>query len=171
MVLSNSLFDGSILGGSAQSAVPEGYVLRPLELGDYRKGFVDCLANLSVVGDITEDMFAERFGEMQRTGGSYYVVVIEDLAAQRIAASGTLLVERKMLHGCGTVGHIEDIVVASGQERKRFGQTIVTRLLAISAAVGCYKTILDCDDSNVAFYKKCGMTRRAVQMALYAPKQ
>ncbi|KAJ2710868.1 Glucosamine-phosphate N-acetyltransferase-like protein [Coemansia spiralis] len=170
MVVSNSLFDASVLGPSSQWSIPDGYKLRPLELGDFRKGFATCLANLSVVGDISEDMFAESFGKMQRAGG-YYTIVIEDLVSGTIAASGTLIVEQKFLHGCGLAGHIEDIVVAKGQERKRFGQTIVSRLFAIATHTGCYKTILDCNDSNVEFYEKCGMARKGVQMALYAPEQ
>ena len=29
---------------------------------------------------------------------------------------------------------------------------------------GCYKVILDCSEDNVAFYTKCGLTRKEVQM-------
>ncbi|KAJ2392913.1 Glucosamine-phosphate N-acetyltransferase-like protein, partial [Coemansia sp. RSA 2611] len=73
------------------------------------------------------------------------------------------------LRGCGRVGHVEDIVVAKGQQGKRFGVTLVKQLLALANATGCYKTILDCDEDNVPFYEKCGMQRKSVQMALYAP--
>ena len=31
----------------------------------------------------------------------------------------------------------------------------------------CYKVILDCDDSNVGFYEKCGYSRKGAQMAMY----
>ncbi len=29
---------------------------------------------------------------------------------------------------------------------------------------GCYKVILDCAEANAAFYEKCGLTRKEVQM-------
>lgn len=29
---------------------------------------------------------------------------------------------------------------------------------------GCYKVILDCSEANQAFYEKCGLTRKEVQM-------
>ncbi len=29
---------------------------------------------------------------------------------------------------------------------------------------GCYKVILDCAEHNVAFYEKCGLTKKEVQM-------
>ncbi|KAJ2573672.1 Glucosamine-phosphate N-acetyltransferase-like protein, partial [Coemansia sp. RSA 1836] len=113
MVSSNSLFDGSLLGAAAQLSMPANHVIRPLEVTDFRKSYVECLANLTVVGDITEQMFAESFEDMQRAG-CYFVIVIEDLDSAKIVASGTLVVEQKFIRMCGRVGHIEDIVVAKG---------------------------------------------------------
>ncbi|KAJ2803847.1 Glucosamine-phosphate N-acetyltransferase-like protein [Coemansia guatemalensis] len=168
MVLSNSLFDSSVLGTSVASMVPDNHKIRPLELTDYHKGYLECLSNLTVVGNVTEQMFGESFEEMQRTG-CYFVVVVEDLALKKVVASGTLVVEQKILRGCGRVGHIEDIVVAKGQQGKRFGFTIVKQLQEIANATGCYKSILDCDAANAPFYEKCGMENKGVQMAMYAP--
>ena len=33
--------------------------------------------------------------------------------------------------------------------------------------LGCYKLILDCSESNVKFYEKCGFKRKEIQMARY----
>ncbi|KAJ2162078.1 Glucosamine-phosphate N-acetyltransferase-like protein [Coemansia sp. RSA 552] len=167
MVMRNALFDASSALGARQP-VPANHVLRPLELTDYRKGYMDCLANLTVVGDVSEQDFAESFEEMQRAQ-SYFIIVVEDLEVERIVATGTLLVEQKMIRGCGRVGHIEDIVVAKGQQGKRFGLTIVKQLLEIAQTTNCYKTILDCDAENVKFYEKCGLVNKGVQMAVYTP--
>lgn len=38
-----------------------------------------------------------------------------------IIASATLLVEHKFLHACGSVGHIEDVVVHDSQRGKKLG--------------------------------------------------
>ncbi|KAI9477575.1 Glucosamine-phosphate N-acetyltransferase-like protein [Coemansia sp. RSA 989] len=168
MVMSNSLFSSSVLGTSYVSQVPENHVLRPLEVTDYRKGFMDCLSNLTVTGQVSEQMFQESFEEMQRTG-CYFIIVVEDLSTEKIVASGCLMVEQKFIRECGRVGHIEDIVVAKGQQGKRFGKTIVKQLQEIANVTGCYKTILDCSKENVAFYEKCGMEEKGVQMSLYAP--
>ncbi|KAJ1951472.1 Glucosamine-phosphate N-acetyltransferase-like protein [Linderina macrospora] len=168
MVFSNSLFDASILGTAATSLVPANHILRPLELTDFRKGYVECLSNLTVVGDISEQMFAESFEEMQRAGG-YFVIVIEDQESGRIVASGTLVVEQKFIRMCGRVGHIEDIVVAKGQQGKRFGFTIIKQLRELAHATGCYKSILDCSEENAPFYEKCGLEVKGLQMAVYSP--
>ncbi|KAJ2719025.1 Glucosamine-phosphate N-acetyltransferase-like protein [Coemansia sp. Benny D115] len=169
MVSSNALFDRSILGSSVASMLPDNYVIRPLELTDFRKGYTECLANLTVVGEVTEQMFAETFEEMQRSS-SYLVVVIEDLAEQKIVATGSLIIELKFLRGCGRVGHIEDIVVAKGQQGKRFGFIIIKQLLELASVTGCYKSILDCYEHNVPFYEKCGLEVKGIQMAMYAPE-
>lgn len=34
----------------------------------------------------------------------------------------------------------------------------------MSKESGCYKLILDCAEHNVAFYEKCGLTRKEIQM-------
>ncbi|KAJ2020514.1 Glucosamine-phosphate N-acetyltransferase-like protein [Coemansia sp. RSA 455] len=168
MVSSNSLFDGTLLGASAQSSMPPNHIIRPLELTDFRKGYIECLANLTVVGDVTEQMFAESFEDMQRAG-CYFVIVIEDLELTKIVATGTLVVEQKFIRMCGRVGHIEDIVVAKGQQGKRFGFTIINQLKELATATGCYKSILDCSPDNVPFYEKCGLEKKGIQMAAYVP--
>ncbi|KAJ2399047.1 Glucosamine-phosphate N-acetyltransferase-like protein [Coemansia sp. RSA 2559] len=168
MVSSNALFDNSILGTSVRSQIPEKHVLRALELTDFNKGYMDCLANLTITGTVTSQAFAESFEEMQRAG-CYFVIVIENLETSTIVASGTLVVEQKFLRNCGRVGHIEDIVVAKGQQGKRFGFALIKQLLALCTATGCYKSILDCNQENVAFYEKCGFENKGVQMAVYAP--
>ncbi|VDP16924.1 unnamed protein product [Onchocerca flexuosa] len=40
--------------------VPEGYHLRPLMSTDYRRGYLELLSQLTVVGDVTEEMFLRR---------------------------------------------------------------------------------------------------------------
>ena len=41
---------------------------------------------------------------------------------------------------------------------------VIEALMEFARAAGCYKVILDCGESNVAFYEKCGLTRKEVQM-------
>jgi glucosamine-phosphate N-acetyltransferase len=44
---------------------------------------------------------------------------------------------------------------------------LVEELVAVAAQQGCYKVILDCSEDNQAFYEKCGLTRKEVQMVKY----
>lgn len=76
------------------------------------------------------------------------------------------------------VGHIEDIVSLKEYRGNNFGKwylsvfdhlnaRIIEQLKHIADAVGCYKVILDCSDSNVPFYEKCGFEKKEVQMVVY----
>lgn len=44
---------------------------------------------------------------------------------------------------------------------------VIAALVAYAQSQGCYKVILDCADSNVPFYERCGFTRKEVQMVSY----
>lgn len=96
----------------------------------------------------------------------YYIRVITDESG-RVVAAGTLLVERKFIRGCGSVGHIEDIVVDKSQRGKSLGKAIVVHLAGIAQDLRCYKVILDCDKENVVFYEKCGFKDKGSFMAKY----
>lgn len=143
--------------------------LRQLEKGDVDKGFLDLLAQLTVVGEISKSQFEERLQLLQAKQPDYYIAVLEDLDKQKIVASATLLIEYKILRHCGKVGHVEDVVVDDGYRGQKLGQRIIAALVSYAQSQGCYKVILDCSDSNVSFYEKCGFTRKEVQMALYMP--
>jgi len=41
---------------------------------------------------------------------------------------------------------------------------VLEALVEHAKAKGCYKVILDCSAENVAFYEKCGLERKEVQM-------
>ena len=70
--------------------------------------------------------------------------------------STTLLIEQKFIHKGGIVGHIEDVVVKEGFERRQIGKMIIESLLKTAENHGCYKTILDCKDDVKEFYEKIG---------------
>ena len=82
-------------------------------------------------------------------------------------ACGTLLLERKLIRGAGCAGHVEDVVVDASCRGRGVGQLLLGALVAAARAAGCYKVILDCSESNAAFYAKCGFARKELQMALY----
>lgn len=41
---------------------------------------------------------------------------------------------------------------------------LIEALVDAAAQQGCYKVILDCSEANQAFYEKCGLIRKEVQM-------
>ncbi|KAJ9523600.1 hypothetical protein QJQ45_007325 [Haematococcus lacustris] len=235
------------------------------QLGSYA-GYMQLLAQLTLVGNVTEVEFKARFHELS-TNPDYQVLVAEaDIGSGALVGTATLLLERKFLRHCGKlschgvvlpcgqwasqltvgpvegmlppggatdlanamgvdttataiitaattttttnnnidntnnninnattattvttiarpppspspgtccwwlalqVGHIEDVVVDERCRGARLGLRLITALTEAAQAAGCYKVVLDCSEDNVAFYEKCGLRRKDVQMANY----
>jgi glucosamine-phosphate N-acetyltransferase len=133
-----------------------------MEPTDYVKGHLVVLAQLSPFS--TEEVTQEAYTEFA-TGPGRNVWVMED--AGRIIASGTLLVEPKLIHCLSAVGHIEDVVVAADVRGCGIGRTLIAHLIALAKQQGCYKVILDCNEQKAPFYEACGFSRKGSAMAIY----
>jgi len=97
---------------------------------------------------------------MRSAPRTYYSIVILDKKTDSIVGVGTVFIERKFLRGLGSVGHIEDIAVDKKQQGKKLGLRIIQALTHISENCGCYKTILNCSESNIRefFINKSSLT-------------
>lgn len=144
-------------------SLPEGYQIRALSKGDYDRGVLETLKTLTTVGHISKHDFEQRVELFQRNSDFYTPLVIEDNEGNAIA-TGMLLIEAKLIHNCGLVGHIEDIAVQSSQQGKGLGLILIQSLINKAKEKGCYKVILDCSTENVEFYKKCGMKVEGTEM-------
>lgn len=88
------LFSPDLISSSVTAALPDGYSMRPLQRGDFSKGFLDVLRVLTTVGDVSESDFEKRFDEM-KSGSGYHVLVILN-EKKDIVGTGALIVERKL---------------------------------------------------------------------------
>eukprot|EP01059_Diplonema_ambulator_P023323 TRINITY_DN38760_c0_g1_i2.p1 TRINITY_DN38760_c0_g1~~TRINITY_DN38760_c0_g1_i2.p1 ORF type:complete len:165 (+),score=31.69 TRINITY_DN38760_c0_g1_i2:55-549(+) len=141
--------------------------IRPLEVTDYDKGFLDLMAQLTEVGSIGKSDFEAQFA--RRTASGVATVVVEEEG--KIIGTGSILFEEKFTRSCGTVGHIEDIVVCKSKRGTKLGARIMKALQDEAVARGCYKIILDCADANQGFYEKQGFKRKEVQMRYDVPEE
>ena len=128
-------------------------IIREIEESDLEKGFLECLDNLKNASDL-ETTDAEKILKKILRDPNHIIHVAE--LDGKIVGSATLFIEQKFIHEGGLVGHIEDVVVRKGFERKRIGQKIIESLLLVAKNRGCYKTILDCKDDVKEFYEKIG---------------
>lgn len=98
---SESLFSPDLISSDVAAALPDGYTIRPLQKSDYRAGFLDVLAVLTTVGDVSEDEFIQRFEDMRgssavgRGAGGYHILVILN-GDGKIVGTGALIVEKKL---------------------------------------------------------------------------
>ena len=107
------------------------------------------LSVLTQAPDVGAEAWAAQFQTMCGEPAAYYILVVVSRETDQIVASGGVFVERKFLRGLGRVGHIEDIAVAREMQGKKLGLRMIQALTQISEDVGCYKTILNCNENNI----------------------
>ena len=56
----------------------------------------------------------------------------------------------------GKIAYVEDIVCAKSLKKKGVGKAIMQELYDYAKKKDCYKLVLQCNEENKKFYKKCG---------------
>lgn len=124
------------------------------------------LSELSSTTYIETKLFLENIERIHKMG-AIVVGVIVDASNIEIIASGTIIVEPKIIRGGKNVGHIEDIIVSKHMRGKGISQRILDILKILARENNCYKVILDCDNTVKNVYIKNGMLVKGIQMAEY----
>lgn len=144
-------------------SLPEGYSIRPVKVSDHQK-YLQVLSVLTTVGKVSESQFHDLLDQWYAHPLIYFPRVIAD-EKDEVVATGMIVIEQKLIHGCGKVGHIEDIAVEKKQQGKNLGFHLINHLNYIGEKEGCYKIILDCSAVNTGFYEKCGYKDSGVYMS------
>jgi glucosamine-phosphate N-acetyltransferase len=137
---------------------------RYLQKDDYNKGYLDLLSQLTEVNkeNITYQKFCNFIDTLNE---NHIIIVITN--NNKLVASGTLLIENKIIHGISKVGHIEDIVVDDDSRGLGLGRKIIDHLTNLSKNNNCYKVILNCQEEKCGFYEKCGYEKKEFEMVKY----
>lgn len=141
------------------------YTIREIEVEDYENGFLDCLKELTVVGDINKQTFMERLGK-RKSMGIITAVAVEDKTG-KILGTGSVFYEPKFIRSCGIKGFIEDICVAKYAQRRGVGKRVVEYLRDRALKDGCYKVLLTCSEQNEGFYEKMNFKKIEIAMVMY----
>lgn len=148
--------------------LPQNYTARRMKTSDYDRGVLSTLEALTAVGQISKMQFSalcNKWEALELNNGKFMynpTVIINE--QDEVVATGMIVIEEKLIHGCGLVGHIEDIAVREDQQGKQLGKVLIECLTELGKEAGCYKIILDCDPSNTGFYKKCGYSEAGIEM-------
>ncbi|MFI5416260.1 MAG: GNAT family N-acetyltransferase [Nitrososphaerales archaeon] len=127
--------------------------IRKLQRRDFYNGFLLSLDSLRKSSHVKPKNANSIFDKISKNPDHVIYVAIYN---REIIGATTLLIEQKFIHDGGKVGHIEDVVVRKEYQGKGVGKKIVNALLKYAEKKGCYKTILDCSDELVPFYKSIG---------------
>lgn len=144
-------------------------ICRNLNSNDFYKGYLDLLEQLTDVckNEITYKCF-ESFVETLFL--NHHIIILEDTNTNKIIGTGTILIEQKIIHNMGKIGHIEDIVVDSNYRKKGLGQQIINKLKNIGKDNNCYKIVLSSTDIGMGLYKSCGFIEKEKSMMFYYPR-
>ncbi|KMZ62706.1 Glucosamine 6-phosphate N-acetyltransferase [Zostera marina] len=142
-------------------------LIRRLEVTDKSKGFLKVLSQLSPCDSISDSEFLTQFSLICSHGDDHVIAVVEDRKSGKIVATGSVFVEKKFIHGCSKVGHIEDVVVDRESRGKKLGQMVLNYLVEHAKKMDCYKVILDSLVDTAGFYKKNGFVEKDVHLVMY----
>ena len=84
-----------------------------------------------------------------------------------IVGAITLIIEEKIIHSGGKVGHIEDFVVLKDYRNKGIGNLLYNYVKFLCEQNKCYKMILDCNELIENYYIKKGFVKNGSYMAYY----
>ncbi|MDE1831669.1 MAG: GNAT family N-acetyltransferase [Thaumarchaeota archaeon] len=135
--------------------------IRKLQKKDIFNGFLLSLDSLRKSSQIKPNKANAIFDKIAKNSHHVIYVAVDN---SEIIGSASILIEQKFIHGGGKVGHIEDVTVRKEFQGKGVGNQIVVALLKYAQKQGCYKTILDCTDELIPFYKKMGFKRHSNSM-------
>ena len=125
------------------------------------------LSELTVTNYIETSLFVKNVERISEMGAIIVGVIDNSLKDIEIVASGTIIIEPKIIREGRNVGHIEDIVVSKEMRGKGISKQILDILKLIAREKNCYKVILDCDENVKNVYIKNGFNIKGFQMAEY----
>jgi len=134
--------------------------MRSVYTSDFDKDYIELLEQLTVVGEVTR----EQFNEFVEKNGKNIFVIEE---SNKIIATITLIIEEKLIHNCGKVLHIEDVVVDKLHRKNGTGKKLLEFATQYAKDNNCYKIILDCSEDVKKFYESVGFSCKNLQMSYY----
>ena len=135
--------------------------IRELQEKDLFNGFLESLDSLRKASDLDPKKAKSIFKKIKSRSDHIIYVAVQD---SKVIGSATIFIEPKFIHDGSSVGHIEDVVVRKDQQGEGIGQKLIEALLEYAEKKGCYKTVLDCKDEVMPFYKKLGFKHHSNSM-------
>ncbi len=146
------------------------FISREIQKSDFSIEIIEMLNSLSNSINGNENglkISFDNFIDYLEKNENHKVYVLYDNEINKVIGMGTLLLEKKIIHNFGTVGHIEDIVIHKDYQNQGHGKRILRNIIYEAKKEKCYKVILNCKEELEEFYKKSGLEKKNIQMAYY----
>lgn len=140
------------------------YTIHELREQDLQNGFLEVLSFLSEIDDMPHEKLIDTFIKANQCRNNNIFVAVTNEG--KVIGTTTLLVEQKFIHGCGRVGHIEDVVVHENFRGQGIAYSLLEKAISVAKEARCYKVILNCETNLVTFYEKFGFRKHEIEMRL-----
>ena len=139
----------------------------PDKIEQIKRQYLLLLSHLTSTDYLETSIFLRNISSICDMGS--IIVGINNISTDdfEIIASGTIIIEPKIIRKGKNVGHIEDIVVAPHMRGKNISQKILNTLKYLASAYNCYKVTLDCSEEVNNVYIKNGFEFKGIQMTQY----
>jgi glucosamine-phosphate N-acetyltransferase len=142
------------------------FFLRRVNKTDYKHGHLELYQQLTKI--TPEVMSFEEYEKfIDALSDNHMIFIVWHVETKKVIATGTILIENKLIHNFGKVGHIEDIVVNKDYRSCGIGKILIDCLVNYAKLKNCYKVILNTSKETENFYKKCNFTNNGIEMAMY----
>ncbi len=141
--------------------------LNPHSIETIKNQYLLLLSQLTTTEFIENNIFRNNVERINQMGTIIVGIMTDSSNNFEIIASGTIIVEPKIIRGGKNVGHIEDVVISKHMSGKNISQRILDILKLYARENQCYKVILDCDSTVKKTYINNGFEIKGVQMAQY----
>ena len=139
-----------------------------IQIERIKEQYILLLSELTLTNSIETTVFIDNVKKISKIGTIIVGYTGEPSNDNfKLIASGTIIIEPKIIRNCKNVGHIEDIVVSKSMQGKNLSQKILDILKEFAKNNDCYKIILDCNDTIKQVYIKNGFKINGIQMAKY----
>jgi len=115
-----------------------------------KRQYLELLSMLTTVEYLSDTVFFHRIKDISKMG-KIYIGCLGKLERNnfKIIASGTVIIEPKIIRSGKSAAHIEDIVVHEDYRGMGISQKILNLLKKEAEENNCYKIILDCKEELI----------------------
>ena len=140
----------------------------PDKIDIIKEKYLTLLSELTKTSDLDTTTFYKKI-ELINEMGCIMIAYIDNPTTDNfnIIASGTIIIEPKIIRGGKNVGHIEDIVIKEEYRRNSISKNILEILKSIAREKDCYKIILDCRKEIKNVYLKSEFKESGLQMSMH----
>ena len=129
------------------------------------------LSQLTIVGDDSKNGYNKSNFEFFISNIPYNQHIYIMLKNKVPVGMGTIIIENKIIHNFGKVGHIEDIVIDKNFRGMNLGKELINFLKNIAIKNNCYKIILNCSEKVKKFYEKSDFINEGYMMVIRYDKK